>query len=186
VVGAFGCQEAPQASSENPGTNNSEPMSVPAKEAAQTTQTTAPEAPANINKPPTTALEPAPEKITEPPITAERKSTKKIRLALNSIKTPQVKAKKASSKNGDSLIEAANHLKGSNLRSLAYGKLQEKLPDSNLEVADQDGVLVVTGTVPSPDELQKIAPIVRQLKGVKQVKVAAKVSNDKKPQQDNN
>jgi hypothetical protein len=187
VVGAFGCQEAPQASSENPS-NNSEPVSAPAKEAAQTTETTAQEAAENMKAAPVTGTQTPAEDIKVAPVTANQDTPKSTKGLADTTKTAAIKTKSsvATSSAKSGLIEAANHLKTNNLMSLAYSKLQEKLPDSNLEVADKNGSLTITGTVLSPSDIAKIAPIVKQLKGVKQVKVAAKVSNDKKTQEDSN
>jgi|UPI000370504A osmotically-inducible protein OsmY len=58
--------------------------------------------------------------------------------------------------------------------------LKEKLPGSKLEVEGQDGAITVKGTVPSPAELKKVVPLAKEVKGVKTVKVEAKVEPTKK------
>lgn len=61
-------------------------------------------------------------------------------------------------------------------------KLKDSLPGSNLSTEIKDGVVTVKGTVPSEAELKKIEPLVSKLKGVKSVKVEAKVDSAKKAQ----
>ncbi|MEM7726441.1 MAG: BON domain-containing protein [Cyanobacteria bacterium P01_A01_bin.45] len=56
--------------------------------------------------------------------------------------------------------------------------LKEKLPASNLEVNEKEGVITVSGTVSSDEELKEIEPIVSQLKGVKGVNIDAKVEGE--------
>lgn len=54
-------------------------------------------------------------------------------------------------------------------------KLKENLPTSKLEVKDQEGVITVGGTVSSKEELKKIAPLAKEVKGVEGVNVEANV-----------
>jgi osmotically-inducible protein OsmY len=72
-----------------------------------------------------------------------------------------------------------------NVKTLAFNKLQKKLPGSNLEVDEKDGVVTVTGTVTTPADIKKIEPIVKTINGVKTVKVAAKLSTEKKADDNN-
>lgn len=62
------------------------------------------------------------------------------------------------------------------LASEVRSKLEANLPKSALLVKAKDGAVVVSGAVPSSDQLAKIAPLAKQIKGVKSVKVDAKVS----------
>ncbi|MEM7555089.1 MAG: BON domain-containing protein [Cyanobacteria bacterium P01_A01_bin.84] len=55
--------------------------------------------------------------------------------------------------------------------------LKEKLPASNLEVTEKEGVITVSGTVSSEEEQKEIEPIVNQLKGVKGVNIDVKVES---------
>ncbi|BAY92013.1 MULTISPECIES: BON domain-containing protein [unclassified Tolypothrix] len=61
-------------------------------------------------------------------------------------------------------------------KSLILSKLTEKIPGSKLVVEDKDGVVTVTGTVPTTADLKKIEPLVKEQKGVKSVKVEAKAA----------
>ncbi len=66
-----------------------------------------------------------------------------------------------------------------NAKSLILSKLEQTIPGSKLEVENKDGAVVIKGTVPTEADLKKIAPLVKQLKGVKSVKVEAKVASAK-------
>jgi len=184
VVGAFGCQADPKTSSESSSTSN-DGVSVPVKETSQTTNTTIKETPEQIQKPPIIATgEMATDTIanglgdtpTNTPAAPAKTSAK--HLDKTTVKSPG----KTSSK----VTEATNGIKTNDLKSLAYNKLQEKLPDSNLEVTEAGGTVMVTGTVLAPTDIPKIAPIVKQLPGVKSIQVAVRVTNQKNPQSDNN
>jgi hyperosmotically inducible periplasmic protein len=66
-----------------------------------------------------------------------------------------------------------------NIQTLVGNKLKEKIPGSKLTVENKDGVVTVTGTVPTEANLKKIEPLVKKLQGVKSVKVEAKVASTK-------
>jgi hypothetical protein len=131
VAGAFGCQEAPKTGSETPSTN--EASSVPAKPAADTTQTTT---------------------KTETPTTDAKATTK--------TETPA--ATKATS----------------DLKTEVSKKLQESLPNNKLVVENKAGEIILKGTAASKEELTKAETLAKGVKGVKTVKVEAKVEPAKK------
>jgi hyperosmotically inducible periplasmic protein len=60
------------------------------------------------------------------------------------------------------------------LSSAVRSKLEANIPNGKLTVAAKDGVVTVSGSVPVLDQLAKIEPLVKGMKGVKSVKVAAK------------
>ena len=62
----------------------------------------------------------------------------------------------------------------SDLSSEVRSKLEASIPNGNLTVAAKDGAVVVSGTVQAQNQLDKIEPLAKQLKGVSSVKVAAK------------
>lgn len=64
----------------------------------------------------------------------------------------------------------------SDLSSEVRSKLEANIPKSSLTVTAKNGALVVSGTVPAQNQLAKIEPLAKQIKGVKSVKVAAKVA----------
>ncbi|AKG24504.1 hypothetical protein IJ00_07265 [Calothrix sp. 336/3] len=61
-------------------------------------------------------------------------------------------------------------------KTIVKNKLAKAIPGSKLDVAKKDGILTITGTVPTKEDLAKIEPIVKEYKfeGVKGVKVEAK------------
>ncbi len=64
----------------------------------------------------------------------------------------------------------------SDLSSEVRSKLEANIPNGNLTVSAKDGAVAVSGTVQSQDQLAKIEPLAKQIKGVMSVKVAAKVA----------
>jgi hyperosmotically inducible periplasmic protein len=62
------------------------------------------------------------------------------------------------------------------LQSEVRGKLEANLPASQLTVDVKDGVVTVTGTVPTAAQLSKIQPLAMEIKGVKSVTNKAAVA----------
>ncbi len=61
------------------------------------------------------------------------------------------------------------------LASEVRSKLEANLPKSSLKVEAKSGAVLVSGSVSAQDQLAKISPLAKQIKGVKSVKVDAKV-----------
>lgn len=61
------------------------------------------------------------------------------------------------------------------LQSEVRSKLEANLPASFLAVKAEDGVVVISGTVPTQAQLNRVAPLAKEIKGVKSVKVNVKV-----------
>lgn len=61
------------------------------------------------------------------------------------------------------------------LQSEVRSKLEANLPASKLGVEAEDGAVTVVGTVPTEEQLQRIEPLAKEIKGVQSVKVEAKV-----------
>ncbi|GAX41084.1 hypothetical protein NIES4075_20530 [Tolypothrix sp. NIES-4075] len=62
------------------------------------------------------------------------------------------------------------------LESEVRGKLEANLPASQLTVDAEKGNVTVVGTVPTQEQLSKIPTLAQEIKGVKSVKVNAKVA----------
>jgi hyperosmotically inducible periplasmic protein len=62
------------------------------------------------------------------------------------------------------------------LESEVRSKLEANLPASRLKVDEDDGTIVITGTVPTQEQLNKIPTLAQEIKGVAGVKVNAKVA----------
>ncbi|HEY9825567.1 MAG TPA: BON domain-containing protein [Stenomitos sp.] len=62
------------------------------------------------------------------------------------------------------------------LSSEVRSKLEANLPASQLTVASNKGAVVVSGTVNNKNQLSKIEPLAKEIKGVKSVSVLAQVA----------
>ncbi len=71
--------------------------------------------------------------------------------------------------------ESANRA-DTDLASEVRSKLEANIPASQLTVTAKDGAIVVGGTVQTQEQLNKIDPLAKQIKGVKSVQVLAKVA----------
>ncbi|MBD2338974.1 BON domain-containing protein [Calothrix sp. FACHB-156] len=131
----------------------------------QDTTKNASETPSTTNEASKTAKEAsANTKTTAKEAAANTKTTAKT--TTETSKTP---AKEAAANTKTTATETAT-------KSLILSKLTEKIPGSKLVVEDKDGVVTVTGTVPTTDDIKKIEPLVKEQKGVKSVKVEAKAA----------
>ncbi|MBD2308625.1 BON domain-containing protein [Chroococcidiopsis sp. FACHB-1243] len=62
------------------------------------------------------------------------------------------------------------------LESEVRSKLEANLPASQLAVEAEDGAVKVSGTVPTQEQLDRIEPLAREIKGVQQVSVNAQIA----------
>jgi len=62
------------------------------------------------------------------------------------------------------------------LQSEVRSKLEANLPASKLGVEAEDGAVTVVGTVPTEEQLQRIEPLAKEIKGVQSVRVDARVA----------
>lgn len=69
-----------------------------------------------------------------------------------------------------------NERDSNDLESEVRGKLEANLPASRLKVDAEDGIVTVTGTVPTQEQLNKIPTLAQEIKGVTGVTVDAKVA----------
>lgn len=63
------------------------------------------------------------------------------------------------------------------LSSEVRSKLEANIPKSNLTVTAKEGAVVISGTVQKQDQLTKIEPLAKEIKGVQTVNVAAKIAS---------
>lgn len=61
------------------------------------------------------------------------------------------------------------------LKSEVRSKLEANLPASQLGVEAEDGAVTVSGTVPTDEQLQRVEPLAKEIKGVTSVKVDVQV-----------
>lgn len=64
----------------------------------------------------------------------------------------------------------------SDLASEVRSKLEANIPASALVVDAEEGAVTVTGTVPTQEQLDKIEPLAKEIKGVQSVSVKATVA----------
>jgi hyperosmotically inducible periplasmic protein len=67
------------------------------------------------------------------------------------------------------------------LRSQVRNKLEANLPASQLTIDASEGTVKVSGTVVDQKQVEKIEPLAREIKGVKNVEVAVNVASAAKP-----
>ena len=62
------------------------------------------------------------------------------------------------------------------ISSEVRSKLEANLPNANLTIMAKAGAVVVSGTVQNQEQLTKIEPLAKEIKGVQTVNVAAKIA----------
>lgn len=75
----------------------------------------------------------------------------------------------------DQALSNDNQRTDSDLASEVRSKLEANLPASFLTVEANEGVVTVAGTVPTQEQYQRIEPLAREIRGVKDVTIQAKV-----------
>ena len=70
---------------------------------------------------------------------------------------------------------SAENRPDSDLASEVRDKLEANLPEGELTIEAQQGIVTVGGTVPTQEQLAKIKPLTEQIKGVSGVNVEANV-----------
>jgi osmotically-inducible protein OsmY len=75
---------------------------------------------------------------------------------------------RAKEQRGNAMKDSANRNDG-DLASEVRSKLEANIPSGNLTVASKEGVVTVSGTVTTPDQLAKIEKLAMEIKGVKSV-----------------
>jgi hypothetical protein len=64
----------------------------------------------------------------------------------------------------------------SDLASEVRSKLEANIPSSQLTVTAKDGAIIVSGTVQTQEQLNKINSLTKEIKGVKSVQVLVKIA----------
>jgi osmotically-inducible protein OsmY len=71
------------------------------------------------------------------------------------------------------------------IASEVRSKLEANLPASELLIKAEEGMIIVSGTVPTEEQLQRIEPLAKEIKGVQSVNNQAVVA-PAQPEEDNN
>ena len=75
----------------------------------------------------------------------------------------------------DQALSNDNQRTDADLASEVRSKLEANLPASFLTVEANEGVVTVAGTVPTQEQYQRIEPLAREIRGVKDVTIQANV-----------
>jgi len=69
------------------------------------------------------------------------------------------------------------------LQSEVRSKLEANLPQSELTITAEEGTVTIAGTVVDEQQLSKIEPLAKEIKGVRTVAVKANVASQAKPEE---
>jgi hyperosmotically inducible periplasmic protein len=99
--------------------------------------------------------------------------------------TPSVPAKPASDTtpviDNSTATPSATSTPTSDLKTEINNKLKAGIPGNKLEVVSKDGEITLKGTATSKEEITQAETLIKEIPGVKSVKVEATVKTDKKP-----
>lgn len=104
--------------------------------------------------------------------TTQRDASKDVRDA-------QIKADERARQQRNQAGANDDKISDNDVESLVRDRLEKQLPSSQLAVDADEGVVTISGTVPSQTELNQIASIAKEVQGVKDVEVKAKVATAK-------
>jgi osmotically-inducible protein OsmY len=122
----------------------------------------------------------APNSTNESPKAPEAESVQKTKQdAVDETRRKQLNADIKAREERNNITGGDTKRADGDLKSEVRSKLEANLPDSQLTVEADDGVVVVAGTVLKQEQLAKIEPLAKQIKGVKTVNVKATVAAPK-------
>jgi osmotically-inducible protein OsmY len=96
--------------------------------------------------------------------------------ATSQVRRDQLNADIRAREERNNVIGSGADRANSDLASEVRSKLEANSPSGQLTVAAKDGAIAVSGTVQTQEQLNKIDPLAREIKGVKSVKVAVKIA----------
>ena len=114
------------------------------------------------------------EKVAETPTTKTAQTNKDD--ATSKVRQAQLDSDIRAREQRNNITGGDSDRANSDLASEVRSKLESNIPNGSLTVAAKDGAVVVSGTVPTLDQLDKVKSLALQIKGVKSVDVAAKVA----------
>lgn len=95
--------------------------------------------------------------------------------ATNPVREKQIESDKRAIDQRNNTAGSPANLADNDVSSLVRNELEKAIPGSQLLVESKDGAVTVSGKVATADELKKIEPTVKAVKGVKGVTVKATV-----------
>lgn len=112
----------------------------------------------------------------ETPAVPAKPASDTTRIIDNSTATPT-----ATSTATPSATPSATSTSTTDLKTEISKKLKASLPENKLEVVNKNGAIILKGTATSQQEITQAETLIKEVAGVKSVKVEAKVKTEKKP-----
>lgn len=110
----------------------------------------------------------------ETPTTGEAQKTQED--ATGQVRRDQLNSDiRAREQRGEMVNDGQAKRNDGDLQSEVRSKLEANLPASVLAVKSKDGVVTVSGTVPTQEQYNRIQPLALEIDGVREVKVDARV-----------
>jgi osmotically-inducible protein OsmY len=117
------------------------------------------------------------EKTGEVPETDSNQTTQ--RDANRNVRDAQIKADERARQQRNQVGANDGKIADNDVESIVRDRLEQQLPSSQLAVDADEGIVTISGTVASQTELDQIASIAKEVQGVKDVEVKAKVATAK-------
>lgn len=111
----------------------------------------------------------------QPPKAEDAKNTQKD--ATNETRKKQIESDIRAREQRNQTMGNPEDRADGDLESEVRGTLEANIPAGKLTVDAKDGAVTVSGTVPKQDQLGKIEPLAKKIKGVKSVAVKATVAS---------
>ncbi|MEI3648732.1 MAG: BON domain-containing protein [Dolichospermum lemmermannii FEM_B0920] len=112
----------------------------------------------------------------ETPAVPAKPASDTTRIIDNSTATPS-----ATSTATSTATPSATSTSTTDLKTEISKKLKASLPENKLEVVNKNGAIILKGTATSQQEITQAETLIKEVAGVKSVKVEAKVKTEKKP-----
>jgi hyperosmotically inducible periplasmic protein len=114
------------------------------------------------------------DKVSEVPTTKTTESNQND--ATSKVRTDQLNSDIRAREQRNNITGGDTVRVNSDLSSEVRSKLEANIPNGSLTVTAKDGAVVVAGTVQMQNQLDKIEPLAKQIKGVNSVSITAKVA----------
>ncbi|HEY9749241.1 MAG TPA: BON domain-containing protein [Allocoleopsis sp.] len=99
--------------------------------------------------------------------------------ATQNVRDAQIKADERARQQRNEAGADDSKIADNDVESLVRNRLEQRLPSSQLAVDADEGIVTISGTVTSQTELDQISSIAKEVQGVKDVEVKAKVATVK-------
>jgi hyperosmotically inducible protein len=117
------------------------------------------------------------EKVGKAPETDSNQTTQ--RDANRDVRDAQIKSDERARQQRNEVGADDSKISDNDVESLVRDRLEQRIPSSQLAVDAEKGVVTISGTVTSQAQLDQIAGIAKEVQGVKDVEVKAKVATVK-------